>query len=238
MKKQYLSLCLILLLSLFLTSCGPGHLFGPTVTPTYTITPSPTTTNTPTITPSPTPSNAATTKQTFTPKPTPVLELTGRCRTKEQMIIIFSEILGGEKKYFTPSSTFDCDYEWIYNDSDITVIFAFDVENGCAVNAQITCVSDTTDLLLSEGALVNARFRDAFRGIELINRKIELDMCNCLSGYDENTYRDYKGQLWISKCACTGDWFVQHSFVGVTGGLPVVNTAENWCRMVQRAYQQ
>jgi len=69
MNRQRLSRQLILVvISLLVSSCGPGQLFGPTITPsptatlTPTITPSPTLTRTPTSTPTP----------TITPTPTPV----------------------------------------------------------------------------------------------------------------------------------------------------------------------
>ena len=53
---------LLIVLVLVLSACGPGQVFGPTVTPTPTNTSTPTSTSTPTITPSPIP--------TFTPIPT------------------------------------------------------------------------------------------------------------------------------------------------------------------------
>ncbi len=58
-RKFLLFLSSYLIISLILSSCGPGQIFGPTLTPTNTatpsVTPSPTKTPTPTITPSPTP---------------------------------------------------------------------------------------------------------------------------------------------------------------------------------------
>jgi hypothetical protein len=48
--------------SLFISGCGPGQLFGPTITPTFTPTPVPTITITPTLTPTLIP--------TLTPTPT------------------------------------------------------------------------------------------------------------------------------------------------------------------------
>ena len=52
--KQGTTMILVLLLSLVMSSCAPGQIFGPTVTPTSTSTPLPT--DTPTIIPStPTP---------------------------------------------------------------------------------------------------------------------------------------------------------------------------------------
>jgi hypothetical protein len=53
-----------LVIILLFTSCGPGQLFGPTITP------SPTPTSTPTITPSPTSTPTPTLTPTLTPTPT------------------------------------------------------------------------------------------------------------------------------------------------------------------------
>jgi dipeptidyl aminopeptidase/acylaminoacyl peptidase len=64
----------LLFVFLLLASCGPGKLFGPTITPTYTFTPKPT--NTPTFTSTFTftftPSSTDTPTETFTPSPTPI----------------------------------------------------------------------------------------------------------------------------------------------------------------------
>lgn len=62
MKKKYVSIY-VLLAALFLFGCGPGQFLGPTVTPTFTLTPIPTSTPTlvPTATSTPTPVT-----QTFT----------------------------------------------------------------------------------------------------------------------------------------------------------------------------
>lgn len=72
MNRTMLRNCLlsIVLASLLISGCGPGQLFGPTVTPspTSTSTPTitPTFTSTPTLTPSPTPT------PTLTPSLTPI----------------------------------------------------------------------------------------------------------------------------------------------------------------------
>jgi hypothetical protein len=61
--KQRASMILVLLLSLVISGCAPGQIFGPTVTPTPTNTPTPTSTNTPippTATDTPTPTNTPT----------------------------------------------------------------------------------------------------------------------------------------------------------------------------------
>lgn len=57
----------IIFIAIFLSSCGPGKLFGPTITPSPTSTKTPTPTFTPTLTPSPT----STPTSTRTPTPTP-----------------------------------------------------------------------------------------------------------------------------------------------------------------------
>ena len=74
MSKTYHLMLVPVLLSLLVTSCGPGQLFGPTVTPTSTPTLTPTNTPSPTITPSPT--------STLTPTVTPSLTPTPSCSVK------------------------------------------------------------------------------------------------------------------------------------------------------------
>lgn len=68
MKNRTLS-AILLVFSIFLSSCGPGQLFGPTITPT------PTSTSTPTLTPTNTltltPTNTLTPTSTNTPTNTP-----------------------------------------------------------------------------------------------------------------------------------------------------------------------
>lgn len=59
-KKQIVPI--VLAFSILLSSCGPGQLFGPTLTPT----PTPTLTNTPTFTPTLTFTNTLTSTPTFT----------------------------------------------------------------------------------------------------------------------------------------------------------------------------
>lgn len=55
MKKAIPTIC-FLILSLIVSGCGPGGLFGPTMTPIPTITPTSTSTPVPTSTPTPLPS--------------------------------------------------------------------------------------------------------------------------------------------------------------------------------------
>jgi hypothetical protein len=66
-KIKLATIILLLVSSAFLSACGPGRLFGPTLTPTPTNTSTPTLTSTPTITPSPTITPTA----TSTTQPTP-----------------------------------------------------------------------------------------------------------------------------------------------------------------------
>lgn len=67
------SLLIMLLLSLLISACGPGQLFGPTFTPTPTITPTSTSTLTPTATLTPTQTLTPTATLTRTPRPTPIV---------------------------------------------------------------------------------------------------------------------------------------------------------------------
>ncbi len=57
MNRNFQMLAVCLSLSLLLSACGPGQLFGPTITPTRTstLTPAPTATSTSTLTPTSTP---------------------------------------------------------------------------------------------------------------------------------------------------------------------------------------
>jgi len=67
--KKIFILYSFLLLSLFLSGCGPGEVFGPTVTLSPTETQSPTLTSTPTQTPTNTPTPTSTPTPTLTPTP-------------------------------------------------------------------------------------------------------------------------------------------------------------------------
>jgi hypothetical protein len=68
-KKQRIALLLVLITSLVISGCGPGQLFGPTITPTPTQTLSPTSTQTPTQTMTPTPTQTMTPTQAATLTP-------------------------------------------------------------------------------------------------------------------------------------------------------------------------
>jgi hypothetical protein len=74
MSKTFQSLIVLAAFSLLATSCGPGQLFGPTLTPTSTPTLTPTITPSPTIMPSPT--------STLTPTAAPSLTPTPSCAVK------------------------------------------------------------------------------------------------------------------------------------------------------------
>ena len=64
-RQQTVVSCCLFVLSLQLSACGPGQLFGPSITPTPTFTPSPTFTPAPTFTPTLT----STPRPTVTPPP-------------------------------------------------------------------------------------------------------------------------------------------------------------------------
>ena len=64
--KKWFNNCLIICISLFISSCGPGKFLGPSITPIPTLTHTPTSTSTSTQTPTPTASS------TPTPTPTPM----------------------------------------------------------------------------------------------------------------------------------------------------------------------
>lgn len=98
---------LVSIVSLLLSACGPGQLFGPTITPTptstYTPTSTPTftstatstatTTNTPTFTPTPTytltPTHKPTNTRTLTPTPLPGLGVSSK-DIRETFSILFT----------------------------------------------------------------------------------------------------------------------------------------------------
>jgi hypothetical protein len=65
-KKLSQWMFVFILILLLLTSCGPGQMFGPTITPSPT--------STPTFTPTPTPTSTPTFTPTPTPTPTPSVE--------------------------------------------------------------------------------------------------------------------------------------------------------------------
>lgn len=70
-RKKLLFQLAFIAISLFVSSCGPGQLFGPTFTPTPTYTPTQTSTATPTLTPTPTKTPSPTFTSTSTETPTP-----------------------------------------------------------------------------------------------------------------------------------------------------------------------
>jgi hypothetical protein len=88
-KKAKLIVVCVFLLSVFLTSCGPGQFLGPTVTPTNTVTPTQTNTPMPTNTPSP------------TNTPTPLPTLTPTIEPASQFSLLF------ENPQITAIDTFD-----------------------------------------------------------------------------------------------------------------------------------
>jgi hypothetical protein len=72
MKNQKIISMVSISVLLFLSSCGPGQLLGPTITPTFTAT----STSTPTATDTPTPTPSPTITPTLTPSPLPAVFLT------------------------------------------------------------------------------------------------------------------------------------------------------------------
>src|SRR5688500_9117996 len=80
---------LAFVLSMVLSSCGPGQLFGPTVTqtPTATSTVTITPTATPTLTPSPTITSTPTSTPTLTPTPLSAIFMTMFVNEYETFII-------------------------------------------------------------------------------------------------------------------------------------------------------
>jgi Tol biopolymer transport system component len=93
MKKTF-ALLFIALFVILSSGCGPGKMFGPTLTPTPTNTPIPTNTPTPTNTQTPTPTSTPTSTPTYTPTPTPIGGASG--------IIVFArnEIIDSDKKTY------------------------------------------------------------------------------------------------------------------------------------------
>jgi len=70
--KQQIIVLFILALSLFVSGCGPGQIFGPTITPSPTNTPVPTNTSVPTDTPTPIPPTSTPIPPTATALPTEI----------------------------------------------------------------------------------------------------------------------------------------------------------------------
>lgn len=71
--KRQIGVIFVLITSLIISGCGPGQLFGPTITSTPTKTMTPTTTHTPTATSTRT--STPTKTPTRTPSPTPTLPI-------------------------------------------------------------------------------------------------------------------------------------------------------------------
>jgi len=95
-KRVTIVVCLIFLLgtvSLSLTGCGPGQLFGPTVTPSPTLTSTPTITPKPTLTPTITPSPTPTFTPTITPTPTAIPAQGTPIASKDWEVTVFKGIL-------------------------------------------------------------------------------------------------------------------------------------------------
>ena len=85
---------LILTTSLAISGCGPGQMFGPTITPTSTKTPIPTATLTPTATLAPTATSTPTKTPTSAPTATPTLPI-DLPELQEGKAIVFGQLLDG-----------------------------------------------------------------------------------------------------------------------------------------------
>jgi len=135
--SQRITVVLVLLTSLVFSGCGPGQLFGPTITPTptQTLTPTPTPTPTPTATPPPTATQTPTLTATPMPSTTPTStvgriegklassSLTGRM----YILILKIKTLGDHELAFTAN------LNWIANKGEVRAgqTFSFeDLESG------------------------------------------------------------------------------------------------------------
>jgi len=96
--KRQIAVIIVLTMSLVISGCGAGQLFGPTITPTLTKTLTPTATLTPTTTPTPTATSTPTKKPTKTPTktppPTPTLPIDVP-EPQEGKGVVFGQILKG-----------------------------------------------------------------------------------------------------------------------------------------------
>ena len=92
--KRQIVIILILTMSLVISGCGPGQLFGPTITPTLTKTLTPTASSTPTKTPTKAPTETPTKIPTRTPTSMPTLPIDVP-KPQEGKGIIFGQILKG-----------------------------------------------------------------------------------------------------------------------------------------------
>lgn len=100
--KKTTSIIYVLLFALIFTGCGPGQLFGPTVTPTSTATATPT--NTPTPSPTFTLTPTATPTETATPTPIPEMGKPLYNENWEVTVIkvVFRERINTTFTFYTP----------------------------------------------------------------------------------------------------------------------------------------
>ena len=92
--KRQIGVIFVLITSLIISGCGPGQLFGPTITPTLTKTLTPTASSTPTKTPTKAPTETPTKIPTRTPTSMPTLPIDVP-KPQEGKGIIFGQILKG-----------------------------------------------------------------------------------------------------------------------------------------------
>lgn len=93
--KRQISVIFVLTMSLLISGCGPGQLFGPAITPTSTKTLMPTATLTPTVTSTPTITPTMTKKPTSTPTPTPTLPIDVPMPMEGKGIVVGQVLKGG-----------------------------------------------------------------------------------------------------------------------------------------------
>lgn len=119
MIGRYPPLACFLAISLLLSACGPGQWLGPTLTPTFTSTPSPTLTPTPTATSTPTPT------ATFTPTLTPSLTPTATI-TPTPTIGLGMRVTGGDAEFEVVGYRFASSFDRVRSKNGQTMnVFAF-----------------------------------------------------------------------------------------------------------------
>ncbi|MGD0174961.1 MAG: hypothetical protein ABSC61_11145 [Anaerolineales bacterium] len=136
--KQRTTALLILVMSLVISGCGPGKLFGPALTPTPTITP----TQTPTITPSQTPTQ--TPSPTSTPVPPFIVDKTGLtidgiAIPLQPRIQDFTAVLG------EPSRTLKLEHGTVYVYDDLGITYRTNVGSDHVSDLTLYC-KDMSDV--------------------------------------------------------------------------------------------
>ena len=93
-SKQQIAIIFILTISLVISGCTPGQLFGPTITPTFTKTLTPTATFTPTATLTLTATRTPTKTSTSTPASTPTFPI-DIPKPQEGKGVVIGQVLNG-----------------------------------------------------------------------------------------------------------------------------------------------